>query len=201
MPSPNYADFDGDGDCDLVCGEFLDRFTYFQNVGTRNEPRFAGGVKLRSENGKPLAMDLQMIVPNAIDWDDDGDPDLVVGDEDGRVALVENTGASAEGRPVFRAPHYFRQQAADVKFGALATPYGVDWDGDGDQDIITGNTAGYIGFIENLDGKDPPRLAAPKLLTVAGQPIRIQAGYQWFDPGSSRSEMGVHHADCGRLGS
>ena len=34
-----------------------------------------------------------MIVPVAFDWDRDGDIDLIVGDEDGRVALVENTGA------------------------------------------------------------------------------------------------------------
>jgi hypothetical protein len=37
-----------------------------------------------------------------------------------------------------------------VKFGALATPYAFDWDGDGDDDLIVGNSAGYIAFIENL---------------------------------------------------
>ena len=33
-PSPNFGDFDSDGDLDLICGEFLDGFTYFQNLGT-----------------------------------------------------------------------------------------------------------------------------------------------------------------------
>ncbi len=37
-------------------------------------------------------MHVQMITPTAFDWDQDGDFDLIVGDEDGRVALVENSG-------------------------------------------------------------------------------------------------------------
>src|SRR5690606_20674275 len=46
-PSPNLADFDGDGDLDLLCGEFLDHFTYFENVGSRSEPIFAPGRLVR----------------------------------------------------------------------------------------------------------------------------------------------------------
>ena len=174
MPSPNLADFDGDGDLDLLCGEFLDGFTYFANVGTRAEPRYAEGRRL-ARDGEPIRMDLEMIVPVAIDWDSDGDVDLIVGDEDGRVALVEHTGKVVDGLPEFLPPRYFRQEAAGLKFGALATPVGVDWDGDGDTDIVSGNSAGRIGFFENLGG-DPPRWAAPRLLEVDGEPIRIQAG-------------------------
>lgn len=177
LPSPNFVDFDTDGDLDLLCGEFLDGFTYFQNTGTRGEPIYAAGRKLMHDS-RPLAMDLEMIVPVAIDWDGDGDHDLVVGDEDGRVALVENTGKLADGVPQFLPPRYFQQQAESVKFGALATPVGFDWDGDGDQDIVSGNTAGYIGFIENLSGPgvEQPKWAAPMRLEAGGSTIRIQAG-------------------------
>lgn len=173
-PSPNLADFDGDGDLDLLCGEFLDKFTYFENIGSRRKPKYKAGQRL-AFNGRPIAMDLQMIVPVAIDWDRDGDVDLVVGDEDGRVALVEHTGKVLAGVPQFLPPRYFQQQASGVKFGALATPCGFDWDGDGDDDIICGNTAGYVAFIENLGGR-PLRWAAPKRLTAGGKVIRIQAG-------------------------
>ena len=95
-------------------------------------------------------MHVQMITPTAVDWDHDGDFDLIVGDEDGRVALVENTGLWRDSAPVFHSPKYFQQEADTLKFGALATPFAYDWDRDGDEDILCGNTAGNIGLFENL---------------------------------------------------
>ena len=175
MPSPNLADFDGDGDLDIICGEFVDKFTWFENVGTRKEPKYAAGGYLSCQ-GKPLRMDLCMIVPVAVDWDSDGDVDLVVGQEDGRVALVDNTGTVGDNGPVFSPPKFFRQEADEVKFGALVTPVSFDWDADGDEDLICGNTAGYVGLIENLDGGNPPKWAEPVLLEADGDVLRIQAG-------------------------
>ncbi len=189
-PSPNFGDFDGDGDLDLLCGEFLDGFTYFQNVGTRTEPVYVAGQKLMAEDGTPLAMDLQMITPTAIDWDGDEDLDLIVGDEDGRVALVENVGLDERGFPVYKQPAYFKQEADTLKFGALSTPYAYDWDGDGDEDILCGNTAGYIGFFENLGGGAEPKWAAPVYLQVDGKPFRILAGPNGSIQGPAEAKWG-----------
>lgn len=192
-PSPNFADFDGDGDLDLLCGEFLDGFTWFENVGTRTAPAYAAGKRLKNAAGKPLVMDLQMITPTAIDWDRDGDLDLIVGDEDGRVALIENTGRLAGDRtPRFLSPRYFQQEADEVKFGALATPVGFDWDGDGDTDIVSGNTAGYIAFFENLSGPrvEKPRWAAPVYLRAGGKVIRPMAGPNGSIQGPAEAKWG-----------
>jgi len=121
-------------------------------------------------------MDLEMILPTAMDWDKDGFVDLIVGDEDGRVAFVRNTGETAKEMPVFESPKYFKQEANNVKFGALVTPFSVDWDDDGDEDIICGNSAGYVGFIENMDGGNPPVWNKPQFLKADGEIIRIMAG-------------------------
>ena len=51
--------------------------------------------RVKRPDGVRLTMDLQMITPTAIDWDKDGDFDLICGDEDGRVAFIENTGKLA----------------------------------------------------------------------------------------------------------
>jgi hypothetical protein len=173
--TPNMEDFDGDGDLDLICGEFVDRFTWFENTGTRKNPVFAAGKFLENSAGL-IHMDLEMMMPVAIDWNGDKFVDLIVGDEDGRIALIENTGLVKNRMPVFKSPVYFKQEADLVKFGALVTPYSTDWDDDGDEDLICGNSAGYIGFIENLDGGDLPAWNSPELLKADGKVIRIMAG-------------------------
>lgn len=188
-PSPNMNDFDGDGDLDLILGEFLDRLTWFENVGTREKPTFAAGRFLENERGL-VKMDLEMIIPVAVDWDGDKDIDLIVGDEDGRVAFIEHTGEVKDRMPVFASPVYLKQRAGDVKFGALVTPFSVDWDDDGDEDLICGNTAGYIGFIENEDGGNPPRWKAPAYLEVDGAPVRIMAGENGSIQGPAEQKWG-----------
>lgn len=189
-PSPNMMDFDGDGDLDLICGEFLDRFTWFENTGTRENPVFSEGRFLSNETGV-IKMDLEMIVPTAVDWDKDGDVDLIVGDEDGRVAFVENTGKLQQNMPIFKSPVYFRQKAGDLKFGALATPYSVDWDDDGDEDLIVGNSAGYIAFIENLGGESMPKWAEPvRLRNIEKKEIRYLAGEKGSIQGPAEEKWG-----------
>lgn len=192
-PTPNFADFDGDGDLDLVCGEFLDGLTYYRNVGTRTKPTYEPGVRIRDDRGTPITMFVQMIVPHAFDWNGDGRPDLIVGDEDGRVAKMMQTGRfHGDGSPIFERPVWFQQEADTLKAGALATPAAVDWDGDGDFDLLVGNTAGTIEFFENLSGPNvaAPKWAAPRSLTVDGKPFRIMAGPNGSIQGPAEAKWG-----------
>ncbi|MSU65993.1 MAG: VCBS repeat-containing protein [Opitutus sp.] len=110
-------------------------------MGTRTEPRYAAGRKL-TLGGVPLTMDLWMISPVACDFHGDGRLDLVVAQEDGRVALLENTGAVVDGMPQFLSPRFSRQVADEVKFGVLSAPSARDLDGDGLEDLVLGNSAG-----------------------------------------------------------
>lgn len=188
-PAPNFADFDGDGDLDIICGEFLDRMTWFENTGSREKPVYAEGRFLENANGV-IRMDLEMIVPVAIDWNKDGFTDLIVGEEDGRVSFLKNTGAVENNMPVFADPEFFQQKPGYLKFGALVTPFSVDWDGDGDEDIIAGNTAGYIGFIENLSGGISPKWAKPEYLKADDEVIRIMAGENGSIQGPCEAKWG-----------
>lgn len=188
-PSPNFVDFDKDGDLDLLCGEFLDRLTYFENTGTRTEPVYAEG-RFIELKGETLHLDLEMLQVVVFDWNRDSNPDIIVGKEDGRVVMLLGIGEKKNGLPTFTPPRYFQQEAENVKVGALVTPFSVDWDNDGDEDIIAGDTAGYINFVENLSGGTDPEWAKPVYLEAGGALFRIQAGPNGSIQGPAEAKWG-----------
>lgn len=197
MPSPMWGDFRGTGKLDLICGEFLDGFTYFENIGSRKDPVYASGrAMVAAEDGQRLHMDSCMITPVAVDFNGDGHLDIVCGGEDGRVALIENTGRLLDGTPQFRAPRYFTQYADQLKIGSLVTPYGFDWNGDGREDILCGDAAGYIYFLKNLGG-DPVAWGKPEKLTAGGEIIREQAGFNGSIQGPAEAKWGYTTLSAG----
>ena len=174
-----FHDWDGDGDLDLIRLDFIDTFSYFENVGSRTNPVWTAARHLRTADGERLHPELCIGTIAKCDWDGDGKMDLLMSEENAYVSFVRNTGRVERGLPVFEKPRYLRMCGGDVFFGALACPWTCDWDGDGDEDILCGNSAGNIAFIENLSGKGvaSPKWAAPVLLCEPdGKPIRIQAG-------------------------
>lgn len=182
-PCPCIADFDGDGDLDIICGEFRDRLTWFENKGGS----LLAGKPLVNKSGE-IRFHVEMIVPVPFDFDGDGRVDLLVGDEDGSVCLVRNTGKVKKGMPLFADPVRLQQKADLVKFGALSTPCSFDWDGDGHEDLIAGNSAGEIAFIRNLGGGKS--WAAPQLFTVGKNPFRIMAGENGSIQGPAECKWG-----------
>ena len=191
-PSPLFEDWDGDGDLDLISCDFVDGYTYFENAGTKNKPRFILGANIVDKFAKPIHADLCMVTATAADWDGDGLMDVIAVEEDGRVAWIRNTGRKNAGTLVFDAPCFFRQKRDRMKFGILNTPCVCDLDGDGDQDIVAGNSAGYVAFIENVSGSNVPmpKWEVPRLIEADGAPIRLMAGYNGSVQGPCERKWG-----------
>jgi hypothetical protein len=194
-PSPTPVDWYGRGVFDLIGGSFLDTVTAFRNTGTRTEPRLAAG-ELVKAGGKRLRMELCMIQPRVVNWHDDGRPSLLIAEEDGAVALVENTSPKGQ-EPHLAAPRYLEQVDPFVKSGALSRPVAVDWNADGKLDLIAGNSAGFIQYIENTGTKQTPEFTDRGNLKAEGKTIRIMAGPNGSIQGPAEAKWGYTNPSVG----
>jgi len=144
-------DWDGDGDHDLLLGSYENGHLYRQmNDGTNAEPKFTGKNIPVMAGDEPFALPAKMTAPRLVDWDGDGDLDLIAGSfgsvwgptgTGGGVYLSRNNGK--QGQPAFGAletliaPHA-KGGTEPTRPDAGLYVDAVDYDGDGDLDLVVG---------------------------------------------------------------
>ena len=91
--TPVFVDLDDDNDADLVVGNRNGEIAYFENTGTVTSPGFTP----RTDTDNPFhgAKVGFFIAPEFVDLDGDGDADLIVGNQDGVIRYLKNTGTPA----------------------------------------------------------------------------------------------------------
>ena len=215
---PAATDFDGDGDLDLIVGDFGGTFTLYRNDGSRAEPALTedGPLTFTADlGGNPVRVPIYCCVgssPQFADLTGDGTPDLLSGSYDpgcvylfpgadggrfgqlreddrreeltaGRnVRMRTGTGgaepgmvgnasvlADADGRGLF----FNTDPRAEYEaFGSF--PFPVDWDADGDFDLLVGGFDGSVRLFENRGTAAAYSFAPePMSLTVGGEPLEV----------------------------
>jgi hypothetical protein len=164
------VDVNEDGAVDLLSGSYSrmdeDMAGLLQVLWGTKDGAFAPAEALAAENGKPLILpgedDVDRICtrPCAADLDGDGKLDLVIGNFRGTFAFVHG-----EGRGKFAAEAtWIESQGKKLAVGNHGDPFLVDWDGDGDLDLLSGSAEGGVFLFTNQGSKSRPEFAQPVTL-------------------------------------
>jgi len=119
-------------------------------------------VKISGKDGEVLKMG-RATVPCVVDWEHDGDLDIVCGNIDGTITLVRN----GSGGKALEFGNVETLEAGGVRIetpGRNSGPVVVDWDGDGKHDLVVGCGDGSVLFFRNTGEKGEPAFAAAETL-------------------------------------
>jgi hypothetical protein len=143
-----FADLDNDGDYDLIIGERYGYTFAYENTGSATSPVWTYKPAWNTPDIGWRA------APTFADLDDDGDYDLMIGEDSGTSFAYENTGSATS--PVWTAKSAWN--APNIVTND-ASPAFADLDNDGDYDLmIGGGTKGY-GY-ENTGNRTSPAWTA-----------------------------------------
>lgn len=208
--SPQFVDFNGDGHTDIVAGTFSgspyvalgngEGFHQPEMINDRDGERIVlnqfwnyetkkwdSTTRCDPEGGAPASGHGTSAF--AVDWDGDGDFDLLLGDYDGGyLYLRENEGKPGE--PAFARKNVLVEAGGKpIKVDKMATMRVVDFNGDGTPDLLLGSvadayingTGGGVFAFANSSKRLPPKLAAPVTWVApsrkgASSPTRPDAG-------------------------
>lgn len=197
FPASYYVDVDNDGRRDLLVSPNSDQIThnfesvwYYRNTGTDDEPVFElQTLKLFQQDMIEVG---EGAYPVLFDHNGDGLLDLLVanrgyfqsgGTYQGSIALYENTGTVSA--PAFTLITRDYMGLSTTGIGTDMYPAFKDLDGDGDMDMLIGDSNGRVHLFRNIATGEVAQfqLEQPNITTTGGSPIDVgqHATPQLFD--------------------
>ena len=162
---PTVIDYNNDGLKDLLIGNYgyfnnsnpISQLALLRNIGSQSEPNFE--VIDRDFGGlSTIALDtilnetVKGLFPALADLDNDGDVDMIVGDNNGKIHYFKNN-ANAGQDAIFELENI---NFFNIDIGQHSAPYLYDMNGDNLFDLIIGQVDGTITYAENMGTIDNP---------------------------------------------
>lgn len=188
-----YYSFDG-----FVGAEINDRFYIFTGTRLGNIYSYQWDNNARRLASKKYMVDEDYLIqrnPNVhsyvgyFKYDQDHQGIMTVG-EGGIYYYSTTFQTDPKDNLVFRSPQHVMQIRPDLYAGSLVNPELVDWDGDGQLDLIVGNSMGFVFFFRNYGTNEVPSYGDPVPLKANGNIIHIQPGYREDIQGPGEARWG-----------
>ena len=153
---PEFTDIDNDGDEDLFIGNYNGTILFYKNQGSPSSHNF-----VFESNLSDIDLD-NYSVPNFIDIDNDGDQDLFIGTNSGKIHYYKNIGNQESFQFEFVDDSFF-----DIDVGYRSSPDFIDIDNDGDYDLVIGSMSENISIFKNSGNIENPTFASLNSCTQA----------------------------------
>ena len=165
---PQIADWDEDGDLDLIVGERNGYIWLYLNNGTVTNPTLTRVGKVKA-NGSIIDVGYNSCLV-IVDWNNDGKKDLIIGNMDRQMRIYLNYGEN--NAPIFGS----YSVVANVRH-YRGSPDIADMDNDGKKDLIVGDNDGYVNYHRNIGSDSSPSFASGvRLKTQGGSHIKVYSG-------------------------
>ncbi len=176
------ADWDGDGDLDLIHGGIQGEVHLIPNEGSETEYRFGKAQQLKA-GGRIIRVNHGDAGPCVADWDGDGLLDLLVGSGAGGVVWHRNIGTAkkpklAEGMALVpeTATPFGSAVGSTPSCGMRTKVCVADWNEDGRLDLVVGD---FNQWAPPKDKKKQPKRGLFARLLFGGDTGGGMHGYVW----------------------
>lgn len=144
---PTFGDLDGDGDQDMLIGNSNGNLYYFINNGNGQFTLAPNGINYQNIDVGTFS------TPQLVDVDNDGLPDLIIGETYGAIYYYHNTGTATN--PVFTyvTSHF---GGVDVRNSLYGSYFGYStpklYVENGQHKLLVGAENGRLSLYDNIDG-------------------------------------------------
>lgn len=157
---PVLFDADADGIKDLIIGNLgyyvsntnKSKLAFYKNIGSTTAPSFS----LITKDYQLLSnYNIYSMAPTFGDLDNDGDEDLIIGDNNGQLRYFENT--ALPGLPAVFRGHIGFYKSIDA--GSFAYPQLFDVNNNGTLDLVIGSVNGKLSYYSNIGTPSVPNFS------------------------------------------
>jgi hypothetical protein len=144
---PAFGDLDGDGDKDMIIGEYDGVLHYFTNTAGQGQP---ASYTLTTPNYGAIDIG-QYSTPQLVDVDRDGKLDLLIGARNGNIAYYRNTGTGTNAAFTLETSTF---GGIRIKRPGYVTGYSIPFlfDSNGAYRLLVGTELGPLHMYTGIDG-------------------------------------------------